>query len=75
MQSWFSFSISPDTFSVTLWVIFIAVTLVWAVTSGILWFHWRAYGADTKRVKRIRRTYLTGSLVLLILAMSFILSL
>ncbi len=58
-----------------MWIIFIAVAIVWAVTSGILWFHWRAYGADTKRVKRIRRVYLTGSLVLLVLAMSFIFSL
>ncbi|GMU74148.1 MAG: hypothetical protein AMXMBFR44_3470 [Candidatus Campbellbacteria bacterium] len=75
MQNIFPFSF-PTTFSpVILWVVFTLVVLAWVAASGILWFHWRAYGSQTKRVKRMKRVYLVGSLLLLALAMSFIFSL
>lgn len=58
-----------------LWVIFTAVILAWGVASGILWFHWGAYGSQTKRITRMKRVYIIGSILLLLLSVSFIFSL
>lgn len=75
MPDIFSFSVPASFPPAILWIIFIIVAVVWSIASGIMWFHWSAYGSQTKRVVRIKRVYLIGSLILLLLAMSFIFSL
>lgn len=66
----------PNTLSpVILWVIFAIVCIAWGILAGILVYHWNAYDAQSKRLKRIRRIFFIGSVSILSLAVSFIFSL
>ncbi|MCR4274447.1 MAG: hypothetical protein NUW02_00125 [Candidatus Campbellbacteria bacterium] len=69
-------SVLPDTLSPTaLWIFVAIAVVVWALCAGILWYHWNAYDAKSKRLKRIKRIFFTGSVVILLLAVTFIFSL
>ncbi|GEM_PF-3826489 len=68
----FSFA-SPETIpNKVYWALFGIAIFAWAIASSILWFHWRTYGSNTKRIVRIRRVYLVGSLIILSIAIGFI---
>ena len=58
-----------------LWIVFAFIALGWLVVSGVLLYHWRSYGKGDTKVRRMGWTYLIGSILLLLSAISFIVSL
>ncbi len=58
-----------------LWSLLGVAFLVWIGMSAVLVYHWNNYAKGDKRIRRVKRTFFIGSLVLFISAVSFIFSL
>ena len=63
-------SLSP----LILWAVLGVTFLVWAGMSAVLTYHWNNYASGDKRVRKMRRVFFVGSLVLFVSAISFIFS-
>jgi hypothetical protein len=57
-----------------LWSTLGVAFLVWIGMSAVLLYHWNSYAKADKRVRRMKRTFFIGSLVLFVSAVSFIFS-
>lgn len=69
-------STTPHTLSpLFLWIIFGIALVVWIICASILWYHWDAYDKESKRIKKSKRIFFIGSIIILLLAVSFIFSL